>query len=139
MDRLKLPGFAPVEKPALLEMSEPGITIVGPELASLEARFCISGRFIIPKKEYERLNRVPHKHLVLTILRKSQYGSFHPLKNCLIFQDDVQEMSDAYSGWFSLDVWEYSSFRYEGTYFVRVSLGTALSNVVKATMSSPGT
>ena len=139
MDKLKLPSYAPVEKPALLEMSEPGITIVGPELMSLEARFCISGRFIIPKEEYERLNRVPHKHLVLTILRKSQYGSIHPLKNCLIFQDDVQELSGAYSGWFSLDVWEYSSFRYEGAYFIRVSLGAALSNVVKTIISSPGT
>jgi len=134
MEKQKLPNVSPVNRRQLLEMSGQGIRIAGPDFTSLEASFCISGRFIISKKEFERLGRVPHKHLVLTILRKSQHGSAHPFRNCLLFQDDVQKAANAFSGWFSFDVWDYANFRYEGIYYVRVSLGDALSNVVKATI-----
>ncbi len=128
----KLPNFSPVSNPLLLRLTGPGIHIVGPDLAGLETAFNITGRFIVSQEDFERMDRVPHRHLVLTVLRKSLYGSMHPFKNYVIFQDDVAKIGDAYSGWFSLDVWAYSKFRYEGIYYIRVSLGDALSNVVKA-------
>jgi len=130
----KLPNFSPVSNPLLLRLTGPGIHIVGPDLAGLETAFNITGRFIVSQEDFERMDRVPHRHLVLTVLRKSLYGSMHPFKNYVIFQDDVAKIGDTYSGWFSLDVWDYSKFRYEGTYYIRVSLGDALSNFVKAIM-----
>lgn len=133
-----LPNFELVSDPVLRSLGGPGIKITGPEHPGLDMPFKISGRFIVTQKEFDQMGGVPHRHLVLTVLRKSLYGSMHPFKNYLVFQDDVRKSGDLYGGWFSLDVWTYSKFRYEGIYFIRVSLGSALSNVVEATMPPSG-
>lgn len=130
----KLPNFNPVPDRALQGIQGPGIAIAGPEFPGLDTPFKISGRFICSQEDYERMNRVPHRHLVLTVLRKSMYGSMLPFKDYMVFRDDVEKAGKNYSGWFSFDVWDYAKFRYEGVYYVRVSLGESLSNVVEATM-----
>jgi hypothetical protein len=131
MNRITLPNVNPVAEVSLQSLSAPGIRICGPEAASLESPFTISGRFIASEKEFKRLGGSPHRDLVLTVLRAPMYGSYHPLKSCMFFKDDIQDMSGRYGGWFSMDVWAYSGFRFAGVYHVRVSLGETLSNVVE--------
>jgi len=131
MSKITLPNVDPVPEASLRSFRGPGIAICGPKSVSQHTPFTISGRFIVEEKEFERLGGSPHRDLVLTVLRDPMYGSYHPLKGCLFFKDDTQKLSDAYGGWFSLDVWAYSGFQTEGTYHVRVSLGAALSNVVE--------
>jgi len=131
MSRSKLPNVTPVPDAGLQGLTSPGVIIKGPRSGSLESAFTISGRFVLSQEEFERLGGSPHRDLVLTVLRDPMYGSYHPLKNCMFFHDDIEEVSGFRSGWFTLDVWEYSGFHYEGTYHIRVSLGEALSNVVE--------
>jgi len=128
---ITLPNFTPVADSGLQGLSAPGIRLCGPKSAILENPFTISGRFIASEKEFNRLGGSLHRDLVLTVLRDPMYGSYHPLRNCMFFKDDIQELSGAYGGWFSLDVWAYSGFRIAGVYHVRVSLGEALSNVIE--------
>jgi hypothetical protein len=136
MNEIILPNFSPVAEVRLQSLSESGITICGPKTASLENPFTISGRFIVSEKEFGRLGGSPHRDLVLTVLRAPMYGSYHPLKGCMFFKDDIQKLAGAYGGWFSLDVWAYSGFRFAGLYHVRVSLGVALSNVVETRVAA---
>jgi len=131
MSNITLPNVDPVPQKSLQSLTAPGIKICGPQSISQQNPFTVSGRFIVDEKEFERLGGSPHRDLVLTVLREPMYGSYHPLKGCLFFRDDVQKLSGAYAGWFTLDVWAYAGFRYEGTYHVRVSLGEALSNVIE--------
>lgn len=131
MNEIILPNFNPVAEVRLQSLSAPGIRICGPKTASLENPFTISGRFIVSEKEFRRLGGSPHRDLVLTVLRAPMYGSYHPLKACMFFKDDIQVLAGAYGGWFSLDVWAYSGFRFAGVHHLRVSLGEALSNVIE--------
>jgi len=131
MSKITLPNVDPVAEEGLRSLTAPGVVICGPKSVSQQTPFTISGRFILDDKEFERLGGSPHRDLVLTVLRDPMYGSYHPLKGCLFFKDDIQKLSGAYGGWFTLDVWAYSGFRTEGTYHVRVSLGVALSNVIE--------
>jgi hypothetical protein len=131
MSKVTLPNVSPVAEVGLQKLSSPGIRISGPQSVSQNKPFTISGRFIVDEKEFKRLGGSPHRDLVLTVLSEPMYGSYHPLKGCLFFKDDIQQLSGAYSGWFTLDVWAYSGFQTEGTYHIRVSLGEALSNVIE--------
>lgn len=131
MDKNKLPNVDPVPDAGLQGLTSPGIKIIGPQSSNPESVFTISGKFVLSTEEYERLGGSPHRDLVLTILREPLYESYHPLRNLLLFHDDLEESGDNYVGWFSLDVWAYSGFRFEGTYHIRVSLGEALSNVIE--------
>ncbi len=131
MNKIELPSFNPIPETSLQSLAAPGIRICGPKSAALETPFIVSGRFIAREQEVDRLGGWPHRDLVLTVLRDPMYGSYHPLKNCLLFRDDIEKLPDAYGGWFSLDVWAYSGFRTEGVYHIRVSLGEALSNVIE--------
>jgi hypothetical protein len=126
-----LPSVTAVADKRLQSLTSPGVRISGPQKVELNSVFSICGRFIVTEDEFLRLGSSPHRNLVLTVLREPMYGSYHPLKDCMIFHDDVQKMSGAYSGWFSLDVWSYAAFRHPGIYHIRVSLGEALSNVIE--------
>lgn len=131
MTHKSLPNVDPVPEPSLQSLTAPGVKLSGPRSNNLDSTFTISGRFLVSREEFERLGSTPHRDLVLTVLRDPLYGSYHPLKNCLIFQGDVEELSGHYGGWFSLDIWAYTGFRHEGIYYIRVSLGEALSNVIE--------
>ena len=136
MNRNKLPNVEPVSDAGLQSLTSPGIRISGPQSTSLESEFLISGRFVLSSKELERLGGSPHRDLVLTVLRDPLYGSYHPLKGCMFFRDDIKDVSGFHSGWFTLDVWTYSGFRHEGIYHIRVSLGEELSNVIETRVES---
>lgn len=139
MDKIRFPNVNAVADQDLQALTTPGVRISGPQSMDVRSEFVISGRFVVTGEEYDRLGSSPHRNLVLTVLREPLYGSYHPLKDCLIFSDDIQKLSDAYSGWFNLDVWTYSGFRHEGIYHVRVSLGEVLSNVIETRVSNTST
>lgn len=130
----RLPSFAPIADKSLQSLAAPGVIINGPRSIDVLSVFSISGRFIVSEKEFVRLASAPHRHLVLTVLREPMYGSYHPFRNVMIFHDDVQTLTGAHGGWFSLDVWSYAGFRHAGTYHIRVSLGESLSNVIETTV-----
>lgn len=136
MNRNILPNVEPVSDEGLQGLTSPGVKISGPQSTSLESGFLISGRFVLSSKEFERLGGSPHRDLVLTVLRDPLYGSYHPLKGCMFFRDDITQVSGFHSGWFTLDIWAYSGFRHEGNYHIRVSLGEELSNVIETRVVS---
>ncbi|NNK98432.1 MAG: hypothetical protein HKO88_05235 [Xanthomonadales bacterium] len=131
----RLPSVTAVADKRLQSLTTPGVRVNGPQSVDINSVFVISGRFIVTEDEFLRLGSSPHRNLVLTVLREPLYGSCHPLKNCMIFHDDVQNLSGAYSGWFSLDVWSYAGFRHPGIYHIRMSLGEALSNVIETSVT----
>lgn len=125
-----LPRFAPVDDPALAAV-DAGIAIAGPGIVEAGAPFVVAGKFSISEEEHRRRATTPHRDLVLTVLREPLYATGHPFGQCVFFRDDVQLGGGRAVGWFMFDVWAYCGFRTPGTYFVRVSLGEALSGYLE--------
>jgi hypothetical protein len=126
-----LPRFSPVDDPELNAHVAAGVRIVGPGIVEVGAPYVISGKFVISEDEHRRRAATPHRDLVLTVLRDPLYASGQPFGRCVFFGDDVLLGAGTAAGWFTFDVWAYSGFREPGTYFVRVSLGDALSAYVE--------
>lgn len=112
-----------------------GVRIKAEEKVSDRAEFTVYGCFRLPTGDAARIDAQLHKALVLVITKGSGYSVCNPFQNHVLFQDDEEELGGCKRGYFNVNIFDYLSKRVGGTYYVLVSLGAFLSNIVRVTVT----
>ena len=115
-----------------------GIQIEAEETISIRDKFIVYGSFRIPKEEAAKIETQLHKALVLVITRGSDYSASNPFENYVLFQDDEEQIAGCRKGYFNLNIFEYLGTKPSGVFYVMVSMGRFLSNIVRVTVKASG-
>jgi hypothetical protein len=98
------------------------------------ARPILHGAFRLPWPDADRIEAPRHRALVLVATSAGESLARTPFADAVLFDDDEEATRSGPLGYFSLDAVELLGQAEGGTYFVHVSLGAHISNVVRVTL-----
>jgi len=108
-----------------------GIVVNAPAKVELQReKLCLHGTFQIKEEDVPNIGLELHRALVLLITLDGYSYTGNICRNITVFAEDEESIDGFRRGYFTVDVLEYSGLQYAGTYFVSVSIGCFVSNIV---------
>ena len=147
MDAMSFPNTQRGEGSPAGEAGFTGVRIAARPRISVAGDMIVSGVYQVVEEEAQRIDERLHRALVLVV--SSAHLSFvaTPFREILLFEDDDERFGWGRRGYFNLDVFATVARRSSpeaasegpveivpGDYFLSVSLGAHLSNVVMVTV-----
>jgi hypothetical protein len=109
---------------------EPGLVITAPARITWSVPLLVGGTFHVTWDEAKRLPDPPHRALVLSVWAGIYQHASTPFRTAMLFPDDAEGTALGKRGSFHISVLDEAGFRKSVTWWVRVVLGTRVSNVV---------
>jgi hypothetical protein len=105
--------------------------VVGPRPARASP-LVLHGTFRLPWADADRIEAPRHRALVLVVTRGAASAAFTPFREQILFEDDEEATRNGAFGSFAIDVFDLLGRDAAGVYYLFVSIGMHVSNVVRA-------
>ena len=107
-----------------------GVKVALSPEATKRGPLAVVGVFQLPAEEADAIDEHPHRALVVALASREGTIVGGPLRERLFFPDDVHRAGSLVRGYFTIGLVDPGEVVPEGPYWVTVSMGVHLSNVV---------
>ena len=107
-----------------------GVKVALSPEATKRGPLAVVGVFQLPAEEADAIDEHPHRALVVALASTEGTIVGSPLRERLFFPDDVHRAGSLVRGYFTIGLVDPGEVVPEGPYWVTVSMGVHLSNVV---------
>jgi hypothetical protein len=107
-----------------------GVRVALSPAAAVRGPLALVGVFQLSPAQADAIDQYPHRALVVALASTAGTMVTTPLRQCVFFPDDVQRVASQVRGYFRVDLVDPGEIVPAGPFWVTVSLGEHLSNVV---------
>ncbi|AUX43430.1 uncharacterized protein SOCE26_048780 [Sorangium cellulosum] len=131
MEEVRLPSTRAAQATPSAPQGFTGVLIAAPGVVPSRGRMIVSGLYVLPEQEAARIDERLHRALVSVVTVGEAFSVSNPFRGVLLFDDDEERSAWGRRGYFQFDALPERRELFPGDYYITVSLGRWLSNVVR--------